>query len=464
MTVTWTGSGGVFSILGRIIAAIRNTNGRRAVTDPDTTAYWGASGPIIKCLGTEITDITAQHAAAQVPWYDGIQATRDSMVAAQDQYISSLRDYAETFLINVVNADSPLSDKSIGPALTELIRQMDLNSKTVNRCTVSSAVAAAAANVSNCIVVCSTTGRFGDPLEYAFAEILVATVTDDHNTGATAGSESLSLIGASVESDKFNYLWPDGSGGSETLTVIDPEIDATSGGNLLTNSDFETWTVTNIPDSWTVLVGVVGTDIKKSASVTYDSSSGALEFVADGATLISIAQTLTQTLLTPAEVYMYNFWIRADSAPAAGVVKVDLIDSTNTVINDDAGTANSVTFNASTLTATYASFTGTFRLPTNLPSIVKLRISTPTAVTTGRSIYFDFGALAQATQAYTAGPYLTVFRASTDAIVNDRWEITISNNRGGVIQTFFEQAFDMSERGLALPSSGSPNISDGVAV
>lgn len=97
-------------------------------------------------------------------------------------------------------------------------------------------------------------------------------------------------------------LWPDGSTASTSINVIDPDVEDTTTGNLLTNSNFETWTVANIPDDWTILVGAAGTDVKKNIAVPYDSSVACLEFDCDGSTLVSIAQTFADGVLEPATV------------------------------------------------------------------------------------------------------------------------------------------------------------------
>lgn len=464
MAMTWTGSGGLFTVVGKIAAAIYNTRGRRGSLDPDTAAFWGSGGFPIKCLETEIQDIIDDHSAAQSPWYDGIRETQDAMETAQDSYITALVAYATTFITNSINANVLQPDSNLSTIMTELVRQMKLDSKTVDRCTAAITATAGSSNYGVAAVQVSTTGRFGAPLEYAFAESLIATVTSDRFTGATAGSEPLSIVGAAALTDKFNNLWPDGSGASATVNIIDPDVEDTTTGNLLTNSNFETWTVTNIPDDWTILVGTVTTHVKKNITVPYDGSAAALEFVCDGSTLISVAQTFAADVLEPATVYAVNFWISADDVPLAGVIKLDLVDSTNTVINNDAATANAISVNASTLTTTYVKIGGMFQTPTNMPSQVKLRISTPTAVTNGRKVYFDFGAFAPATQLYTAGPYVAFFRGSTDLIQGDLWTLAVTNDRAGLVQTFFEQAFSLSQLGLILPSSGSPNISDSVIV
>lgn len=472
MSITWSGNGGAFTILGAIACAMRAINGVRNDVDPTPDSEYGSGGPQVRCITTAIDNIIAAHSTAQQPYYDGIRSIEDAFVSAQDSTISSLKSLAQSELIAIVNADSPRPDLTLSSAMKEFVRQMKAGSQTVLRCTVGQSVAAGGSNVGTSTVLCSVTGRYGLPQEYAIAEAITVTCTGDadgNGDTATAGSEPLSIVSPAAGGDKFAIDWPLGSGTNTTMTMIDPTIDA--GSNYLTNSNFETFTVANLPDNWVAVTGTVGTAIKKDVVNVYGvSSSAALQFVGDSSTTTTVTQTFgtssgTETELAPATVYAFNMWIYLDVQPAAGVLKIELIDSTNTVINDDAGTANAITQTLSTTSATtWTAVNGFFRTPTNIPSVIKLRIRLSTAMSTGSKLNMDWAAFGLPTQLYAGGPYLVAFRGGVDATYNDVWTVTVTNNRAGIFQTFFEQAFDMTQMGLILPSAAAGNTIDDALV
>lgn len=472
MTIAWSGNGGLFTILGAYACWMRTINGARGATAPDPSSAWGSGGPQIRALDTAVANIVAAHSAAQEKYYDGIVDSRNGYVSAQTQTLEAIKAQVNATFISIVNADNPQPDATLATAMREMIRQFTGASQTVKRCVVAATVTAGGSNIGNATIICSVTGRFGVPQEYAIAETVVATCVGDsvgNGSTGTAGAEPIQITAPAVGDNKLAQDWPDGSGASVSINVVDPNEDA--GANLLTNSNFEIFTTPNIPDNFTILVGSAGTSIKKDTGVSYGNNSAfSLSFTGDGAELTSIVQPFgasagsgTTADLTPATVYAFNIWVYAPLTIAAGVLAIDLVNSSNVVINDDAGTANTISKTLSTLVgATWTNVSGFFRTPTNMPTTVKLRIRLSTAMTNTRVLNMDFAAMAVATQLYTAGPYVCAFRASTDIIYNDRWTIAVTNDRAGIFQTFFEQMFDMTSLRMILPSvtGGGETVSD----
>lgn len=467
MAVTLTGTGGLFTRLGKIIAAIRNINGFRAGTATDTTALWGSGGPTVYDTDHAISNITAQFLSTQQTLMDGIYTTRDNFKAAQGTMLSALRDLASKTIIEMVHADAVLPAKTIDLAMFELVRQLTASSDSVKACTVSASTAAVSGNTGDATIIGSCTGPKGLAREYVFPEVVELRVTNDYQGGASLGSEALSIRGENALNDTLDPLWPDGSGATGSLTMVNQALNQDSQGNLLYNSSFDTFTVANTPDHWSILVGAAGTDIFSEASVIYRTGGKALKFTGTGGSpLSSVALTFnnsggTTSVLKPDTVYAVNYFLKDSGAGlTAGVIKVDLVDGTNTVINDDAGTANSKTTAYSVTTASYAAVNAFFRTPKLLPSTIKLRVSISTALTSGESMYIDELAMTEAAQLYTGGPYFAAFRGATDALLGDGWNVTIANNNLGIFQTMFEQLFGMRALGLQLPSAGSPTIAE----
>lgn len=470
MTVAWTTDpGGVFLVLGHIAAAIYNANGYRGTGSPAAGTTWTTTGTAIRGLNVAINNIIAGYSTAQQSYWDGVRDSQDTYLSAHDTFITDMVALAKTALVQIVQADNPQPDTADLTIMTELIRQMVGASQTVDACAVGSTVAAGGSNIGNPTVLCSVIGRYGATLEYAMAETLVGKVTSDskgNGSGtATAGQEPIRFLGAAKLTNKFDANWPDGSGCDATINVVDPELD-NSGGNLLTNSNFVTYTVANTPDNWTILVGAAGTNILKQITTTYNSSVASLQIAGQAATLTSIVQTFgtdTEGELLPSTVYAVNLKYYVDVQPVAGVLKIDLVDGSNAVITDDAGTDNTITLTVSGATATsWLSLSGFFRTPTNMPTTVKLRIRLSTAMTAGSNVFINYLAVTPATQLYVAGPYMAAFRGDTDVVFGDRWTNAVTNDRAGLIQQFFEQAFGMSDLGLILPSNsaGGESIAD----
>lgn len=471
MAITYTGTGGIFTRLGKILGGIKAINGIRAettavgVTD-DATAVWGLGLATVKNIKQIVTDIQGQYLSTLIDKVDGIVAQRDNFRNSVSAILSYLSSLASATLIQQVHDDAVLPQKTLALAMAELIRQMNVDTKTVKYNNVSVAVAAIAspANTGNSTVVASVLGPTGLLQQHAFPEVIELRVTGDSQSGSTARSEPLSITGELAQSDVLDWTWPDGSSCTNSMTMCDSRLDASV--NLLTNSDFEAFT-SNKPDNWNIVVGTAGTDILKTVSVTYDSTGAALEFKGTGGAVLSeisqIFGTNTTATLKPNTVYAFNAYIKDSGAGLlAGVAKFAIKDGSDVVVNDDQGTANATTVAFSATTATYAAINGFFRTPKVMPTTIKFSLGISTALTSGESMYIDDLAMCEATLAYPGGPYVAAFAASTDPIAKDLWNVTVTNAGGGLIQTGFEQLFGMRALGLQLPynTGGGENIAD----
>jgi len=310
------------------------------------------------------------------------------------------------------------------------------------------------ASVGHGTVVTSLLNGKGKTLENCLAEDLVAKVT----ATTTAGSETFSLKGERDLSsgDKLSHLWPSGSGTSKTTEAIkDP-----SSAGFLTNGDFEAWT-TNTPDSWTIDTGAAGTDMLQNTAAEYRGSSCA-EFVGDSSTLIAISQAITGTVSrTP---YAVSISYKCDVVPAAGVMVVDLYDGT-AVINDDAGTANSISIDLTASETSYNVATGVFRLPEPVPATVTVRIRLTTAVSTGSSALVDDMIIGPAmTQVYTGGPYISVIHSDVAMAVDDEHTVTVTNARAGAFQELFDKLFQNPDKLLPSVTGAAETVDDALII
>ena len=185
----------------------------------------------------------------------------------------------------------------------------------------------------------------------------------------------------------------------------------------------------------------------------------AVEFDSDGSQLTTINQNVA---LEPLSQYAVNLWMLADVVPAAGVITVDLVDGIGgTVINDAQGTANSFTIDCTALSTSFVAKNGVFRTPRALPTLTYVRVRISTGVSSGTSIFFDHMALVEMQELYVGGPSLAVFsgktpfHAGSEQVLPDGWTIAVSNNYAGEFQQWFERNFDMTAKGLLLPSNSA---------
>lgn len=423
-------------------------------------ASWATRGTNIEADAAESPAVSTQ--------IDGHWAAISGWRGAQNTLFGSMKTLAEKVLIEQVDLDAHLPVKDLTSALTELFRQMKANSDSIQQSTVAiGSQTDVGTPTGDPVSVASIKNAQGYTLQTLYAEIIRFTVTGDRNGSATSRQEPFTVKGQSSV-DVTAYNWPQGSGGSQSMTLVDAQLD-NSGGNKLTNSDFETFTTANHPDNWTIGIGAAGTDVF-AAGAGY-TQNNALKLTGDGATLIALRQTFNTTASTtvnaggtPGRVaattqYAVHGKIKVSAAPSTGVLRVALVDSTNTVINDDAGTANSFTVDLTALTTSYASFSGTFRTPTALPTTVKLELKTTTAIESGKSAYIDDLAFAEMTALYKGGPSFAFFAAATNVVLGDAWTRTTTNSMG-VMASWLERIFSLSQKGLQASYASSPTVAD----
>lgn len=465
MAITLTGTGGLFVRLGAIFKAIDS------VADFLGTGDLSAGG--LLSVGVQATNILTEFASNEQFVVDSLFSQRDAVRDAPATYMSYLRGLAETTIIEQAHRDVTLVSKDIDTALREVITQMangniyspanDVDASTVSGSFGSVAGLFGSAGVGTGAGVVSVLRPDGRANEHVYAEVLDLVCDVDGQSGGTARSESFTVKGEPAK-DALAFDWPGGSGSSTTLTVVDADIDA--GTNLLTNGNFEDQT-SNLPDNWALLVGTAGTTLL-TETTTVNRTGKSVEFVGDGGgTLTSIAQTFdsatgTTAELKPNTVYQWCIFIRKSAGLAAGSMNIRLLDSSNTVISDDAATANSATLAHGSITTSFAAWTGTFVTPKDLPTTVKVGIRVSVALTSGESVFVDDFTFTEATQLYTGGPYVSLHAGATDFIAGDKFALTVANNYAGEFQQFFQRCFDMLSLGLQLPSDtgGTETIAD----
>jgi len=386
---------------------------------------------------------------------------------------SALKTIAQNVVTQMANDDvKQTSLTSIKVCMSTLISQMVDASASVQACAASGSVTSDPDNNGNPNIIVSLYGDDGLINENSFNEMIRGTVvTDSQTNGVTAGRESISFLGQYAISDPLSWDYPAGSQCQITQNCIDPSLSQQRTGNNLNNSNFELWTVANIPDSWHIGTGTAGTTVKKSTSVFYDGAAS-LEFAGNGSELTSIYQQFATTLATgdtsvtisAIKQFAMNAWVKVSSVPAAGQLRFALTDGSGNVLDDAQGNPTSVVVDLTTIGTTFVPVWGFLRTPRILPSGVRFQIKLTTALSAGSSVYIDRLALAIPTPAYAGGPSIASFSGSSKLINGDSFTINIYNNYGGLFQRLFDRFFGVKQLGMQLPSSDTPTIPDSLIV
>lgn len=454
-TITLTGSGSLFTRLGRIGRLIYLVNTHQGTLPAALESYYTEYDGLTP--GTGLRDVVATAIA-----------NRDAFIANQGAWLPIVRDEAIQTVLRTVAAANPHSAGSLKSALQQVIADMVASSDTVERCAVAATPTAITGTVGNGVLITSLVRGDGLPSELVFEETgSIKCTGDSYTDGASSGSELFAYYGAVGDpTDTLNYNWPVGSGIATGFTVASPGNSTT-----LVNAGFETFTTANIPDNWTIHTGTAGTNVFQETGTVYpDGTESALKLVSTVAN-VRLEQQFgsaagTSTSPTPLVPYGVNLWYRVTANPAGSTLSVSLVDGSGTVVNDTQGTANTISVSLPGVsTGTWLALSGVFRLPKSLPAVLKFRITLADPTVGSLSCFVDRLTMAPMTQVYPSGPWVSVHGGSTPFADGDGWDLAVTNDRAGAtynatFQALFDRLFGMRDLGLVLPSSNSPTIAD----
>ncbi len=448
-------TGNLFNRLGKAGLIIKAVTAYQASQYPNMAS---SSSGIVGQLNSE-PDLQAVFGGSYLGYLTGVEgASRQAQSLAQ------------SVLNRMIYRDNPqpgqtLTSGSNKVNLKELIRQMKAAGATVLAMTITATPQFGSyAGVGNGTVVTSVKRPFdGLVLENSFSENLLLTcIQDSYTGGATAGNENFTLKGQGQVTDPFAFNWPNGSGGSTSLRAIDGSASLGSG-NLLSNSDFETWSA-GLPVGWSAPAGA---SLFTQGATVYTGSSS-LQITGDGSTQGVNNNCLQQQVsLFPWSQYSTNLFLRRDgSVPASGNLTVDLADQNGNQIRDANGVINAFNIDLTGLNTNFAPYNIAFRTPQILPTSIFYRAYLNTFLTTGRAVFVDKASFGSMTQAYTSGPYVAVHAGSIPFQLNDFFVVLVVNSRGAggtlsTFQTLMAQVFpEIITQEFLIPSAASPSISD----
>jgi hypothetical protein len=194
------------------------------------------------------------------------------------------------------------------------------------------------------------------------------------------------------------------------------------------------------------------------AGVAGDYRGYTVEMVGNSSVLHTIYAPTSR--LVPGKVYACHFRIRRTGTATSAAATVGIVQEIGgTVLNDPAGTANSLAVNLQTVSASaHESKWFTFRLPATALAPVYLRFAVTTAIPTGASIFLADVAIAEMNQVYPGGPFVAAFSGKLPSLADDYWTLAVTNDRAGEWQTWYHRAFGTAANEQYLPTTGTTLI------
>lgn len=308
-------------------------------------------------------------------------------------------------------------------------------------------------------------GTIGTQTKQTIVDVQTLTITG----ASTSGAYQLQYTNAAGKAQTTSPL-----AFNATASQVQAALRALTGLSAVTVSatgaspDF-THTVTYLGAGGTqTLLAVVNNSTGLTITPTHTTSgtaqvlagSYALEILGDGATLTTIQQQLSG--LAPDTPYAVSLFAICDSVPAAGTIIVDLVDGIGgSVINDDQGVANSISFSATALTTSWqhlkALQTGecAFRTPAVLPPLQFLRIRQSVAISNGKNMFLDNVQLSPFTELYSGGPFVAMFSGGKTFAAGDTITLTTTNDRAGKTREYSNRNLNMAANELIFPTSAA---------
>ena len=440
--------------------AINYTNlftmlGKLAKSTNNVRTYFGE-------LDTDLAAIESVYASnSQYALLSAMPATYTGFKSAVLGWCDTIKQKASELLTDrdLVLENLPVGDQSdVNYVLARMIKDMVANTQSIEPCTVTVGSVTRTVTNSNAgtVIVDTTLDGYSQPAQGFAANtayngltteiseddsVTLECVKDSEN-GGTLGSEIFNWIGSPKRPSPFH--WQDtGTGNGPQLTVIN---------NLgfFSNLDFETFT-SNAPASWTIDAGTAGTHVFDESSDVYRGSH-ALKFTGNSS-IASIQVSQASTLdLNPLRRYTFACYVKGNASISSGTLTIQFEGTGYT-----AGASEKISLNAATLAATTSYTRKHFHvnMPAVIPSDFKLVVKW-TGTPSSHSVKID--GVAFGPMQFVNGVGAVIVAGSEAFLAGDKLAFTVANDDGGVLQTYFRQAFQVQ-----MPSNASPTLSDTLA-
>lgn len=421
-------------------------------------------------LETEYTSTVAQYSGSDMNMIGRLSQSLDGRISSAANTVQDLEAATVKTLIDSTDANFTLEDLTITGALRELIRQMLADSETVQASEVTAGtVTAGSSNVGNGTLVVSTQSHaideFGNRTDNRYAQnmhsetLQVICRNDSSQALIDAGHEHFSVRGQRKLpiSDKD---WPGGSGANSMISAVSSRSNGGQGPgqNICTNSNFEDFD-TNTPKHWTIDTGSAGTHVVKVTSGQYEGSA-CVKFVGDGSTTPKISQTLNSTLgsrgyLNPDQPYTITFAAKYATLAPGVTINVEVTKSDGTTIYNAADVHREMSNNvaSASLSTSWQLFTATGFMPADLDKGSKVVVTFSGNIANTSEVFIDNLCVAQMRALGKNIGHVQVIPGSTAFRQGDTFTVAITNDGAGEFCQEFDRFFDMSARGLSLPTA-----------
>lgn len=453
MALTYDGTGGLFTRLGKLIGMMDAVRTHQAN------------------LKTLLAGVQGEYSSADSYMIAALTGPIESRISEAGGILLDIRRAAETTLAEMCFAEASTSTtnsmktKNTEDALAWLIRQMSTDSEDVDGTviTIGSPSAGASNNGNGSFVVSaecpnillSNTTNFPSTRQ----ELLTSRCVQDSQDGSIkSGFEIFEVVGQPGYTN-LDYRFPAGSNRSARVITACAAMDnGPQYQNILTNSDFEDQT-SNLPAQWSLVTGTAGTDFLTETSTVYRGASSIKAAVTGN--VFKIRQQLGVSTgsfgkLTPDRPYVISFASYL-TATATGTVRLSLQDAAGNVLGSFSLTVAHTSMTAGAWKQHYAIVYS----PRVITTASYMVLETTTAVAV-QPIFIDEVVVAECVPMAAGGPFVAMLAGSADWNADDFVRIKLDNGAEGAFNTAFDRLFDMHGKGLALPADylGAETILD----
>lgn len=495
MAITYTGTNGLFTRIGKLfkIAEVTDTfkdtlkteiedlyGEYTATTGGDAHAH--PSGPVDSW---QISDISS----AKDQINSAIFGQLDSLVrnTAHNIVIGTVRDGLGKEITRHEEALDLLRDDMINHSSAYKLAASDVSAGSV----VSGASSTTARdNVGTGTVLVSTTkpaylsGAASQEYQSTRAETLRFNCLQDLHLGTIGGREIFNVVGEKSyqRSDK---KWPGGSGTKKHVPVTSAGRSGYSKGtgtNLLVNSNFDDWSSTSACSLWTLgnnggtalsssaggEGGAVATDYTRSTTTFGSRGDYTLQFNGNNSRKHRVTQRMNNSDGSQAKLqancpYIFACRIKAHTTTiTSGVLSISLFNGTSSALS---GTAVTKDFSSSNQNNSWTLLSGEINIGSStLVEDVRAAVEFTTALQADRSLLIDELVLFKPTQLYTGGPRVGIVRGDADFRLDDRFDLSFTNDYAGKLNLFFDKFFGSPGYDALLPTGGSTTLADGTYI
>tara|TARA_X000001388_G_C2183713_1_gene104667 strand:- start:17 stop:553 length:537 start_codon:yes stop_codon:yes gene_type:complete len=161
--------------------------------------------------------------------------------------------------------------------------------------------------------------------------------------------------------------------------------------------------------------------------------------------------------------YIFACRIKAHTTTiTSGVLSISLFNGTSSALS---GTAVTKDFSSSNQNNSWTLLSGEINIGSStLVEDVRAAVEFTTALQADRSLLIDELVLFKPTQLYTGGPRVGIVRGDADFRLDDRFDLSFTNDYAGKLNLFFDKFFGSPGYDALLPTGGSTTLADGTYI